>query len=220
MLARLKEALDGFYEFLQRPLFLWSRPILALLVIPVAFAVFMPLWHFDFEAPQYPHGLSFEIYSYKLEAGHDGNDLKEINILNHYIGMKKLDPVDMNELGWMPFGFGIAAILLLRAAVVGNVRSLVDLTVLFFYFGAYSAGRFVYRLWSYGHNLNPEAPVHVQPFTPVIMGVKQIGNFTTYGRPMAGTWFFASAVLGVVVLTIVHLLVGRSRARRERSNAA
>ncbi|MBI2394148.1 MAG: hypothetical protein HYV09_31550 [Deltaproteobacteria bacterium] len=215
MLARLKLALDGFYEFLQRPLFLWSRPVLALLVIPIILATFKPLWHFDFEAPQYPKGLSFEVFSYKLESGHDGNDLREINILNHYIGMKKLDHVELDDLDWMPFGFGIVAILLLRVAAIGNVRALVDLCVIIFYFGAFSAGRFVYKLWSYGHHLAPDAPVKVEPFMPVIMGVKKIGNFTTYGRPVAGTYFFTAAVLGVVALTLVHLIVGRIQTRRE-----
>jgi hypothetical protein len=216
MLDRLKDALDGFYNFLQRPLLLWSRPILALLALPIVLAATMPLWHFDFEAPQYPHGLSFEVYSYKLESGHGGTDLHEINILNHYIGMKHLDPVEFDELDWLPFGFGLIVILLLRVAVVGNVRSLVDLCVLLFYFGAFSGARFVYKLWTFGHYLAPDAPVRVKPFMPVVMGTKQIGNFTTYGRPVMGTYLFAGTVFAVVAITLVHLVLGRVRARAER----
>ena len=41
-------------------------------------------------APQYPDGLRLDIYSHKLEGGSSGQDVKEINVLNHYIGMHDL----------------------------------------------------------------------------------------------------------------------------------
>jgi len=63
-----------------------------------------------------------EIHAHKLEGGNNGQHIKEINTLNHYIGMHPIDAHDLAELGWMPFAVGILAILTLRVAAIGNVR--------------------------------------------------------------------------------------------------
>ena len=39
-------------------------------------------------------------------GGDDGNDLTEINVLNHYIGMAELKPADFTELKWIPLVIG------------------------------------------------------------------------------------------------------------------
>ena len=70
---------------------------------------------------------------------------------------------------------------------MGRIGHLVDLGVLFVYFGAFSLGTFAYRLWSYGHHLDPHAPMRVAPFTPVVIGSQQIANFVQTSLPMAGT---------------------------------
>ena len=87
----------------------------ALLVVPTYFA---PLWNLTMFAPQYGGGLRLDIYSYRLEGGNHGQDLKEINLLNHYIGMRDLAPDDFTEFKWMPFVLGILALVFLRAAAV------------------------------------------------------------------------------------------------------
>lgn len=216
---RFRRAIDGFIAFLDRPLFLWSRPVLVLLLVPLAIGLTMPLWSIQMEAPQYPNGLTVDIYAHKIEGGHGGSDLLEINILNHYIGMKKIDRAELADLDWLPFGFGALAILLLRLAAVGNVRSLVDLSVIIGYFAVFSLGRFAYRLWVYGHHLSPDAPVKVEPFMPVVFGSKQIANFSTHAGPERGTWFIAAFALGVFAIAVIHLVVGRRLARAQERTA-
>lgn len=211
---RLTRAIEGFYAFLDRPLDLWSRPLLVLLVVPLVFAAMAPLWHIELSAPQYPDGLSVDIYTHDLVSGHDDKDLKEINILNHYVGMKKIERSAFADLDWLPFGFGLLGILTLRVAAIGNVRSLLDLAVMVGYFGLFSAGRFVYKLWIYGHELSPEAPVKVAPFMPAVLGTKQVGNFTTTALPGVGTYLFTGFVVGVIALALFHLIAGRLRAKR------
>lgn len=215
MSGRIVRAFEGLYAFLDRPLLLWTRPLLVLLLIPLAIGLTLPLWRIGMEAPQYPNGLTVEIYSYKLESGHEGNDLREINILNHYIGMKKISREELADLDWLPFGFGLLGILLLRVAAIGNVRALVDLTTLAGYLSAFGLGRFVYKLYTYGHYLSPDAPVKIAPFMPAILGTKQIGNFTTHSGPASGTYLVGLFAVGLAVLTIWHLVVGRRRATRE-----
>ena len=88
----------------------------------------------------------------------------------------------------------------LRTAAVGSVRILVDLVVVTFYVASFALARFVYRLWLLGHDLDPTAPVTVEPFTPAIVGTKQIANFTITSLPQPGCALVAIVVLGLIAL--------------------
>lgn len=179
------------HVFLRRPLNLASRLLLLAAAGVVVAAVFLPLWQIRLVAPQYQEGLSLHIYTHQLVGGNSGQDLHEINTLNHYIGMKHLAEADFVEMRWMPFAFGVFALLALRAAVVGRMISLVDLGVLFVYFGAFSLGSFYYRLYSYGHHLDPRAPMTIEPFTPIMIGSQQIANFVQTSLPQSGGYLLA-----------------------------
>ncbi|MCU0684100.1 MAG: hypothetical protein MUF34_17975 [Polyangiaceae bacterium] len=217
---RARRALNAFYAFLDRPLYLWSRPLLLALVVPLIVGMTMPLWHIHMEAPQYPTGLDVDIYAYTIKGGRDGNDLKEINILNHYIGMKKIDRAALTDLDWLPFGFGVLALLALRVAALGNVRSMLDLSTLVAYFSVFSLARFYLKLYAYGHDLSPEAPVKIEPFMPALLGSKQVGNFTTHAGPSPGTYLVGAFAAGVLALTFVHLFKGRRAATHAGAQAA
>jgi copper chaperone NosL len=215
-----KESLAGFYAFLERPLYGWSRVALALLVIPLALSFTQPLWKISLEAPQYPKGLHVDIWAHTLEGGNHGQHLAEINNLNHYIGMHKIERADLSDLDWIPFALGALVLLTLRVAAIGNVRALVDLLVLSVYVGAFSGARFAYKLWVYGHNLDPTAPVKVPPFMPPLFGSKQIANFTSHSYPQLGTGYVALFVLGVAAVTAAHLVGGRRAAVRAAAVSA
>jgi copper chaperone NosL len=209
MMVRLR----GLYASLFAPLDARARIGIALLVVPLLLALWLPLWRISMEAPQYPHGLSLSIHSYTIEGGHDGADLKEINILNHYIGMRPLDRAALSDLDWLPFAIGALALLALRCAAVGNVRSQVDLFVVTSYFCAFAVGRFAYRLYTYGHDLSPEAPLKVAGFTPPLFGTKQVANFTTHSFPGLGTLCVLVFAVGMGALALNQLLRRRREAR-------
>ena len=98
--------------------------------------------------------------------------------------------------------------LTLRVACIGENRSLIDLMVLFVYFSVFSMGRFYYKLYVFGHNLDPKAPFTVEPFTPAVFGTKQIANFTTSSFPQGGTlWIgvFAVGLLAVIVWNLARM---------------
>lgn len=179
------------YVFLRRPLNLGSRLILLVAAGLLAAAVFLPLWKIHLVAPQYREGLVLDIYTHKLVGGNGGQDLHEINVLNHYIGMKPLHQADFVEMKWMPFAFGVFVVLALRAAVIGRIATLVDLLVLFLYFTAFSLGSFYHRLYSYGHDLDPRAPMTIEPFTPVMIGSQKLANFIQTSLPQSGAWLIA-----------------------------
>ena len=75
---------------LDRPLTTSSRLLVLLAALALVPTFLVPLWHMTFVAQQYPEGLDLYIYSHDLVGGDDGNDLTEINVLNHYIGMAEL----------------------------------------------------------------------------------------------------------------------------------
>jgi hypothetical protein len=216
----MRPALVRFYEFLDRPLFGWGRVALAVLVIPLILAFTAPLWKISMTAPQYPKGLSMEIYAHKLEGGRGGRDIQEINTLNHYIGMHKIDRAELSELDWLPFALMALVLLTLRCAVIGNVRALVDLMVVAGFVAIYSMGRFVYKLYVFGHNLDPKAPFKVEPFTPAIFGEKQIANFHTESWPQLGSIYVMAFVVGLTGITVWHLVAGRLAFLRDKRQAA
>jgi hypothetical protein len=215
----VRESLDKLYAFLDRPLILWQRPVIAASVILLALAFFSPLWRISMEAPQYPNGLWLDVWAYDLVGGNDGQHLEEINTLNHYIGMHRIERSDFADLDWMPFALGFLGLLALRVAATGNVRSLVDLSVLTIYMLGFGAARFVYKLYVFGHELDPDAPFEVDPFMPVVLGTKQVANFTTHSTPQLGTLWLGLFTTVVIVSTAWHLIAGRRAASRGASAA-
>lgn len=177
----------AMHGFLDRPLSGVSRMLLVAAIAVLLAGALLPLWRIQLVAPQYAEGLRLDMYTYKIAAGHDGQDLHEINTLNHYIGMKPIDEADFVEMTWMPFAVGVFALLTLRAAAIGRVGSVVDLAVLFGYFGLFSLASFAYRLYTYGHQLDPRAPMTIEPFMTVLVGSQQIANFVQTSLPLAGT---------------------------------
>ena len=83
---------------------------------------------------------------------------------------------------------------------MGRIGHLVDLGVLFIYFGAFSLGTFAYRLWSYGHHLNPRRAdarraVHAGGHRPV----SRLPTSCRRSLPMAGTACMGLFLVAVLV---------------------
>ena len=144
------------------------------------------------------------IYPYKLVGGNGGADLQGINILNHYIGMREIRAQDFPEMKFIPFALGLFFLLGLRTAVFARVHQLVDLLVLFLYFGLFSLGAFFYRMYTFGHQLSPEAAFKVPPFTPPIFGHQHIANFDVYSYPGLGTYLLGAYGLLLGVLLVIE----------------
>ena len=203
--------------FLDITLDLRSRGLLVLAAALLVAIYLFPLWNLTMFAPQYPDGLRMDIYSYKLDGGNRGQDVKEINVLNHYIGMKDLVTDDFTEFKWLPFVVGALGLLFLRAAVHGTMSQLVDVIVLYLYFGTFAVWSFAYKMYSYGHSLAPTAAVKVPAFMPPLFGSKQLANFEVYSYPALGSY-----ALGLVVpaLLLAMFLAWRRGRRAPPARAA
>jgi len=199
------------HRILDRPVNRTGRILLLAATLMLLLGGTLPLWRISLVAPQYAEGLTLDMYAYQIVAGNKGQDLAEINTLNHYIGMKPIAQADFLEMKVLPFAIGVFALLALRSVVIGRIVSLVDLSVLFLYFGAFSLGSFAYRLYTYGHQLDPHAPMKIAPFMPVVMGSQQIANFVQTSLPLAGT----ICMTAFLVLLIAALVSSIRQARRE-----
>lgn len=151
----------------------------------------LPYWNLTLEAPQYPKGLHLQVYMSHVEG-----DVQEVNILNHYIGMKSLDDAAKFErrfawLGLLAFALGAFLILPLGRK---SFKVLFIPPVLFLV--VFVADLF-YWLHDAGHDLNPDAPVTIEPFTPVLLGRGEIGQFTTHAFFGSG---FGVSLFGIAII--------------------
>jgi len=197
-------------RFLETPLGIGPRWLLLVAVLLMAPVYLTPLWKMTMFAPQYPDGLRMQIYSYKLAGGNGGQDVKEINVLNHYIGMHELSTAEFTEFKWIPFVVGALALLFLRAVVLGRLGTLLDLFVLYVYFGAFSLWSFAFKLYSYGHDLAPTASVKVPAFMPPLVGHRRLANFDVYSYPAVGS--YALAAIALVLAAGLYLAWRQGRA--------
>ncbi len=189
----MQRLLNRANEFFDTPLTGRSRLVIALAVLLILPVFILPLWRMSLYSNQFPDGLMLDIYSYKLLGAKtpERDDLAEINSLNHYIGMKPLIEDDFTEFKWIPFVLGVLFLLGLRAAVLGKMSMLIDLLVLFSYFGLFSLWSFHHKLTLYGHNLDATAAIKVAPFTPPLFGHQTMANFEVFNYPAAGSWVMA-----------------------------
>ena len=135
---------------------------------------FLPYWQMKLDAPQYPRGLRLSIYLNRVEG-----DTREINILNHYIGMDKIENAAKfeREIALLAIlGLSLGAVLVLP--IFGfRVNKFMYLPPVLFLLGF--IGDMYYWMYSFGHKLNPEAAVRINPFTPAVVGFGKIGQFET-----------------------------------------
>jgi copper chaperone NosL len=172
----------------------------ALVLLPV-FVV--PVWTIQLVAPQYSDGLGMYIGVSQV-WGHDTHDIQNINILNHYIGMKEIRPDSIPELDLFPPILAAIIATGLIAALIGRRWVMASWLVVFIGLGI--AGMVDFYLWmlDYGHNLSPDAPIKIpgMTYTPPLIGTKQLLNMTASSWPHIGTGLIglSIALAGVGVL--------------------
>jgi hypothetical protein len=198
----------------------WGRyalPTVTLSVARVALlcSLFFPYWHMKLDAPQYPKGLYLNAYVNRLE-GH----VREINSLNHYIGMRPLEQAATLERAMSVWAI-IAMVLLVEGATYIHSRwaALCVLPALLF-----PAGFLIDLHWwmsNFGQNLDPRAPLSssVKPFTPPILGTGVIGQFKTIAWMGWGLWLaWTAAGLSLLALVFHYLAYKPLYERMRRSS--
>jgi len=215
----MAKKLTAYQHLLEEPIAPWARVLLVAAMVAILAVFTGPLWTMSFRSNQYPDPLKMAIHIDHIEGQKTEmrDDLREINSLNHYIGMRPLLESDISEFLWMPFVVGFFALIVLRALVFGTVRDLIDVTVLFTYFGLFSMWDFYHRLYAYGHNLAPEAAITVEPFTPPFFGRVKIANFWIESFPGGGS--YALALGGALLLAALLLALRRAWTEQHAASA-
>ncbi len=157
-----------------------------------------PMWQITLIAPQYPDGVTMYIWINKITGSSEGT-LQNINILNHYVGMKYIEPDSIPELKYFQYIVGAMALIGMGLAFTGKKSLwLVWLAVLAV---LCAAGLYDFYLWEYdyGHNLSPTAPIKIpgMAYQPPLIGNKLLLNFLAKSWPYIGGWFIGvSFMLG------------------------
>ena len=178
-----------------------SRVLLAIAAILLLVLFVAPLWHVALDAPQYPEGIGMKIWINTV-TGAKENDLENINNLNHYIGMKRIEPDAIPELRWMPYIVGALIVTGLGVAAYGRRRAAQGWVAVFMVVALVGLVDFWKWEYDYGHDLDTENAIIKIPgmsYQPPLIGSKKLLNFTATSIPGPGG-IAATLSLGLGVL--------------------
>lgn len=158
-----------------------------------------PLWNISLEAPQYPDPLGMDIYINKFHGVND-NDIKNINIMNHYVGMKDIPEV-IPEFSVFPYVVAGMVLLGLFFAFVGKKNLYLVWFSLMLIFGTIGMYDFYQWEYDYGHELKDSAPIkftdddgNPMSYQPPLIGAKTILNFRAISLPKIGAYLMGTAM--------------------------
>ncbi|HRG92776.1 MAG TPA: nitrous oxide reductase accessory protein NosL [Chitinophagaceae bacterium] len=158
---------------------------------------FLPAWRIDLFAPQYPEGLTMNIWINGLSG-----EVDVINGLNHYIGMQHINESMFPEFRFLPYVVGFFMLLGMIVSITGRRKFLFAYLVLTGIGGLLA----MYDFWKwgkdYGSKLDPTAPIQVPGLTyqPPLIGHKRLLNFDAYSFPDVGGWVVIAA--GTLAFTV------------------
>lgn len=158
---------------------------------------FVPAWSIYLIAPQYPEGLSMQIWLYKITG-----QVEIINGLNHYIGMKHIEASMFPEFNFLVYVLGFFVLFGLTIAITGSRRLLFIYLILSVMGGVAAMVDFYLWGYDYGHNLDPTAAIQVPglSYQPPLIGHKKLLNFDSYSYPDTGGWV-------IVVVTFIFSII-------------
>jgi copper chaperone NosL len=163
--------------------------ILILLASVLMIGVYVfPLWSVRLTAPQYPEGLGMQIRINTVEGATE-NDLNNINNLNHYIGMKRIEPDTIPELRIMPWIVAAIIVTGLATAALAKRQLVYAWTAGFLAIAIIGLIDFWKWEYDYGHHLDNEHAILKIPgmtYQPPLIGAKQLLNFRAVSLPSLG----------------------------------
>lgn len=186
-----------------------------------------PLWNIMLGAPQYPEPLGMDIYIDGIK-GVSEFDLKNIDGLNHYIGMKTIPkPSEMWEFSVFPKVVGAMALL---GAIIGflgffrkiSYRWFLGWLVIMSLLGILGMYDFNEWLIDYGGNLDPNAIIKVvnpdgtpMNYKPPLLGFQKMLNFDVTSLPNTGGYMMFVGM----ALTMVAFLIGKKESKANKYGA-
>lgn len=177
-----------------------------------------PLWTITLEASHLPERLGMEIRVDDI-VGREPGHIEEINHLNHYVGMKPVEPEAIPELRVIPWIVGFLSLFGLVTAALGRRDLLYVWVATVLVVGLVGLADFWWWEYRYGHDLDEQEAIFRVPgmsFQPPLLGKKKILNFTVWSWPGMG----GGAAMGAGVLAMVAAARELLRNRREPPHEA
>ncbi len=168
-------------------------------------SIFLPYWNIVLRAPQYPKGLSVDVFVNRME---DERAVQEVDGLNHYIGMIKLTDAGTFERLISVYAIAFFAVLAIASLFMsGKWRTIARLPVIVYPI-IFVVDLFAWLYYA-GHTLDDSAALSssIDEFTPKIVGEGTIGQFSTEAMFQAGFWLAGIAAL----LTLAAVILDRRR---------
>jgi copper chaperone NosL len=179
-------------------------------------SISQPYWGMVLEAPQYPGGLSMRVFVNFMTGDDDPrlDEVREIDGLNHYIGMKSLYDAAAFERS-IAIPAVILMVGLLLAAAFWSRRWTWLLTIPALTFPFVFLGDLAFWMTNYGQNLDPYAPLSsaIQPFTPPILGEGVIGQFRTIAYVDTGWYIIFAGTILIAVALVIKFISRRQQAK-------
>jgi hypothetical protein len=201
--------------------FLLPNAILMFAALVLMVSMMLPYWSMTLKAPQYPKGLKVNVFVNHLEG-----DVREIDSLNHYLGMPPLDEGGRFERSISVIAIATLGLLLLAGVFVHNQFAALFALPALGYPLIFLADLW-YILYQYGHSIDPKSALGgaIKPFTPPVFGEGKIGQFGTFASPEIGLYFSIFSALIVLVGLWFHraaykpLVDARKRAHASKATA-
>ncbi len=181
--------------------------ILTLPPILVVISLFTPFWSISMKAPFLQKPLTVEVYPLFGLKG----DLKNVNVVNHYVGLGEIDPEHIPELKYIPLVYAGLIVLSVATGLAFN-RGRIFYILWGIYVVLLAAVPLYAYVWMYNytHTINPGAPIEIEPFDPPFFGFHKIANF--YITSYLGPAFFLP--LAAAIIQIYPRIKRRRRAEK------
>ncbi len=176
-----------------------------------------PLWNITLEAPQYPEPIGMDIHINRFEDMNP-NDIKNINIMNHYVGMKDI-PDTIPEFSIFPYvAMGMIALGIL-VAFIGKRSLYISWFTIMVVLGTIAMYDFYQWEYDYGHDLKENAAIKFtdedgkpMAYQPPLIGAKMILNFRAISMPRLGAYLMFLG-MGLSVFAFIQ-------AKKEKASAS
>ena len=181
-----------------------SNYLMILAALTLLGLFFLPMWNITLEAPQYPDPIGMDIHIDRFTDAQP-NNIKNINIMNHYVGMQEI-PETIPEFEIFPY-FVVGMIALgIALAFVGNRKLYLLWLVVLIILCVIALYDFYLWEYDYGHNLRQNAAIKFtdasgdpMSYQPPLLGAKKILNFRAISMPRSATYL----MIGGMTLSLI-----------------
>lgn len=168
---------------------------------------FLPIWRINFKAPQFPQSLGIYFYLYKIKE-EKKNDIYNIDILNHYIGIKKIKSENFNELKIITILFIV--IMFIKLIELSKKEKTLSLNIIELIMYNISIVIALFCVFKYNNiffkNIDKRAPysslMEESGYRPPILGKKKIGKIEIKSYPEI-VFFFVTTNFFITIIKII-----------------